>query len=158
MLSALLPEKVRLIAANIPAQGPTILADSGQLKLILTNLVTNAIEAIGDQEGEIQLAVGLKPASELRSLSVSPVDWEPTAALYACLSVADTGCGVDATIHERIFDPFFTTKFTGRGLGLAVVHGIVKAHQGAIKVESRPGQGAVFNVFFPAALEGEATS
>ncbi len=148
-LGALLPEQISLRTADLPAQGPTILADSGQITLMLTNLVTNAVEAIGGQAGEIVLGTGVKPASVFGNSSYSPLDWEPVADRYACLSVSDTGCGMAADIHERIFDPFYTTKFMGRGLGLAVVYGIVKAHEGAIIVESQPGQGASFHLFFP---------
>jgi len=148
LLTALLPGEIRL-RPDLPDQGLSILADGGQIMLILTNLVTNAMEAIGDREGEIVLAVGEKPASELRALRYWRADWEPRAESYACLSISDTGCGMDAAIHDHIFDPFFTTKFTGRGLGLSVVHGIVKAHQGAIAIESQAGQGATFHVVFP---------
>lgn len=149
MLTAMLPDQVHLRADDIPAQGPKILADGGQITLILNNLVTNAMEAVGDQPGEITVAVRVRPATELRKWRYYRADWGLTAEYYACLSVADTGCGLDEAVHDRIFDPFYTTKFTGRGLGLAVVFGIVKAHEGAITFESQSGQGATFHVFFP---------
>ena len=98
-LGALLPEQISLRTADLPAQGPTILADSGQITLMLTNLVTNAVEAIGGQAGEIVLGTGVKPASVFGNSSYSPLDWEPGADRYACLSVSDTGCGMDADIH-----------------------------------------------------------
>ncbi len=72
---------------------------------------------------------------------------------YACLEVADTGCGIAAGDIEKVFEPFFSKKFVGRGLGLPVVLGIVKAHQGAITVESKPGRGSVFRVFLPLTTE-----
>jgi CheY-like chemotaxis protein len=80
-----------------------------------------------------------------------PAGWKPKADNDACLSVADTGCGMGSEALENLFEPFFSTKFVGRGLGLAVVLGIVKAHEGAISVQSRPGAGAVFRVFLPLA-------
>ena len=82
-----------------------------------------------------------------------PIDWQPRESVYACLEVADAGCGIASKDIEKIFDPFFTTKFTGRGLGLPVVLGITGAHDGGITVESEPGRGSVFRVFLPVSTE-----
>jgi len=82
-----------------------------------------------------------------------PVDWQPVDAAYACLEVTDAGCGIAEKDIEKIFDPFFSTKFIGRGLGLSVVLGIVRAHHGAVTVESRPDNGSIFRVFFPVSTE-----
>ncbi len=91
----------------------------------------------------------MKQASVFGNSSYSPLDWEPLADRYACLPVSDTGCGMAADIHERVFDSFYTTRFMGRGLGLVVVYGIVKAHEGAIIVKSQARQVATFHPFFP---------
>ena len=77
------------------------------------------------------------------------MDWKPKERSYACLSVTDTGPGLDAAANERIFDPFFTTRFTGRGLGLPVVLGLMRSYEGAITVESKLGEGTGFRVYFP---------
>jgi two-component system cell cycle sensor histidine kinase/response regulator CckA len=82
-----------------------------------------------------------------------PIDWQPQDTAYACLEVADAGRGIAEKDIENLFDPFFSSKFTGRGLGLSVVLGIVKAHGGVVTVESRSGQGSTFRVFFPLSAE-----
>ncbi|MBF0551922.1 MAG: response regulator [Deltaproteobacteria bacterium] len=148
LLSASIPGKVYL-KTEIPPAGPIILGDSVHIKQILSNLVTNALEAIGEGEGEIVLALRIVGKAETRELRLFPLDWDLNREDYVCLSVSDTGCGMDAATQEKIFDPFFSTKFTGRGLGLSVVLGLVRAQDGAIAIDSRPGCGAVFRVFFP---------
>ena len=87
------------------------------------------------------------------SLRPLPIDWQPRDTAYACLKVSDTGCGIPEKDFEKIFDPFFSTKFTGRGLGLPVVLGIIRAHHGAVTVESKLNQGSIFRVFFPVSDE-----
>jgi CheY-like chemotaxis protein len=124
-------------------------ADSTQIHQIIMNLVTNAAHAIGDQAGTIRV-VG-------RSIAIGAGDVQAPAELmpgtYARISVEDTGHGMDKVTLDRLFEPFFTTKPLGQGtgLGLSVVHGIVRAHDGAIAVRSEPGQGATFDVYLPAA-------
>ena len=127
---------------------PSILADSTQLHQILMNLVTNASEAIGDNHGTISIRTGLiqLDAKMVRALSPST---EIAPGEYVCLEVADDGCGMPPDVQARIFDPFFTTKFTGRGLGLAAVLGIVRSHRGAISVQSVVGRGSTFKLFLP---------
>jgi two-component system, cell cycle sensor histidine kinase and response regulator CckA len=147
-LSTALSRNVHLIT-GIPLQGPIILADPVHLKQILTNLVLNASEAIGDREGDISVAIYEMSSPQVEELRVFPPEWESKAEGYACLCVSDTGCGLDAEMLEKIFDPFFSTKFIGRGLGLSVVLGLVRAYEGAIAVESRMGRGTTFQVFFP---------
>src|SRR5450432_4662887 len=115
------------------------------------NLVINGAEAIGDQRGTVRLTTGAQDIDELYAQSLFAS--ETRTGRYVFIEVHDTGSGMDAETKAKIFDPFFTTKFTGRGLGLAAVLGIVRGHGGAIKVYSSPGRGSTFKVFFPASTQ-----
>jgi two-component system, cell cycle sensor histidine kinase and response regulator CckA len=148
LLSVSLPQKMHL-RSELQDRGPIIFADASHIEQILTNLALNAGEAIGEQEGEITVAVDVVAPVEIRESNVFPPDWDPKATSYACLSISDTGCGMDTETLKTIFDPFFSTKFTGRGMGLSVALGLVRAYEGAISVESQLGQGATFRVYFP---------
>ena len=152
LLTASIPKNVH-IKTDLPSDGPTILADGVHVRQILTNLVSNSVEAIGGKEGDICVTIGVMAEGEIRSSRVFPLDWDPKTGDYVCLSVSDTGCGVEPAIQEKIFDPFFSTKFTGRGLGLSVALGLVRAQGGAISVESSSGQGTTFRLFFPPKAE-----
>jgi two-component system, cell cycle sensor histidine kinase and response regulator CckA len=114
------------------------------------NLITNASDALGEDTGRIGLRTGLMTIDRPGGYTLYAATDLPSGE-YLFLEVADTGCGMDEATQARIFDPFFTTKFTGRGLGLAAVLGIVRAHKGAIRVESTPGRGSRFQVLLPAA-------
>jgi PAS domain S-box-containing protein len=127
---------------------PTIEADATQIRQIVLNLITNASEAIGDSQGVIKIATGVVSCSH-EDLAETYMGHELPEGDYVYVDVTDTGCGMDAETVERIFDPFFTTKFTGRGLGLAAVLGIVRGHEGALRVTSQPGEGTEFRVLFP---------
>ncbi len=129
---------------------PPIAADATQLRQVIMNLVINASEAIGERGGVIGLGTGLMKVDRdyLVGTVLAP---EIPQGDYVYLEVSDNGCGMDAATRARIFDPFFTTKFTGRGLGLAAVLGIVRGHKGALKLYSEPGQGTTFKVLFPRA-------
>ncbi|MBI4663135.1 MAG: hypothetical protein HY735_30375 [Verrucomicrobia bacterium] len=118
------------------------------------NLVINASEAIRDHPGSITVATGRMRASReyLAGTVLSP---EIPEGEYVYLEVADTGCGMSAETVSRIFDPFFTTKFTGRGLGLAAVLGIVRGHKGALQVTSQIGRGSIFRLLLPVAAGRE---
>ncbi len=131
---------------------PHVDADISQVRQVLLNLVTNAAEALGNQAGDITITTGVMEADAgyLRNTSLAP---DLPAGKYAYLRVQDTGCGMAPEVLSRIFDPFYTTKFMGRGLGLPVVLGIVRGHQGALKVESAPGKGSTFTVLLPAAMD-----
>jgi CheY-like chemotaxis protein len=120
------------------------------------NLITNASDAVADRRGGvIRLTTGLVDADAEYLDAISPFG-ELREGRYVVLEVSDNGCGIDEETRAKIFDPFFTTKFTGRGLGLAAVLGIVRAHKGAVRVESEVGRGTTFTVLLPAAAETEA--
>ncbi|MCE5334129.1 MAG: PAS domain S-box protein [Desulfobacteraceae bacterium] len=143
-----LPRRVH-VQADLPPEGIVIQGDKAHIEQTLTNLIVNAGEAIGDGDGRITVTVRVMTAEKLRRFRLFPSGWEPAESGYVSISVSDTGSGFDPATMERIFDPFFSTKFPGRGLGLPVVLGVVRAHEGALAVESRPGLGSTFHVFFP---------
>ncbi len=124
--------------------------DATQMRQVIMNLVINASEAIGDVSGVISISTGLTRVDRdyLHSTLMDP---DLPEGDYVFLEVSDSGCGMSAETKARIFDPFFTTKFTGRGLGLAAVLGIVRGHKGAMKVYSEVGRGTTFKLLFPAA-------
>jgi PAS domain S-box-containing protein len=128
---------------------PSIDADSTQIGQILMNLITNASEALGEESGVIVIRTGTMVCDKgfLRDTYLSPT---LPAGEYVSLEVRDTGSGMDDDTLEKIFDPFFSTKFVGRGLGLAAVLGIIRSHNGAIKVETSPRLGTTFCVLLPA--------
>ena len=132
---------------------PAIDADTTQIRQIIMNLVINASEAIGEKGGTISLHTGLTRVNRayLGSTLLAP---ELPEGDYVTLEVADTGCGMSPETQAKIFDPFFTTKFTGRGLGLAAVLGIVRGHHGALKIYSELGRGTTFKLLFPCAPGG----
>ena len=128
---------------------PVIEGDISQVRQVVMNLVMNAAEAIGDATGEITVTTTAADCDQ--ACLDSGWGGEPLApGRYVSVEVTDTGSGMDAETRARIFEPFFTTKFTGRGLGLSAVLGIVRGHKGAIQVSSSPGHGATFRVLFPA--------
>ncbi len=140
--------KTAVLKLDLTAGLPHVQADATQIRQIVMNLITNASDAIGDRSGVISVVSGAMECSR-HYLESTFLDEDLTPGLYVYLEVSDTGCGMDADTQARIFDPFFTTKFTGRGLGLAAVLGIVRGHRGAIKVYSEPGKGTAFKVLFP---------
>jgi CheY-like chemotaxis protein len=152
LLRATIPKTVE-IAADLDGSSPTVLADATQIHQVVTNLVTNAWQAIGDRAGRIDVVLQAFDV-DADSARTHP-DLRPQR--YARLTISDNGSGMDAATLERIFEPFFTTKDPGRGtgLGLAVVHGIMRANDGACTVYSQPGKGTSFRLYFPA-LEREA--
>ena len=128
---------------------PVIVADPVQLRQVIRHLVTNASEAIGEDGGVITIRTGTKWATR-EYLATTYLGDDAPQGRYVFLEVKDTGCGMDSETKAKIFDPFFTTKFTGGGLGLAAVMGIVRAHGGVIRVESVPDQGTSVLTLFPA--------
>ncbi|RJP63505.1 MAG: PAS domain-containing sensor histidine kinase [Comamonadaceae bacterium] len=148
LMRSLLPAGLKLVA-RLPAAGLPVLADATQMQQVLMNLCTNAWQAMEGRSGDITVALREVRLDASQALQIGGL----AGGAYACLSVADNGPGMDEATQQRIFEPFFTTKApgTGTGLGLAVVHGIVKAHRGAITLHSRPGEGARFDVYLPLA-------
>ena len=131
---------------------PRIQADPSQVRQVVMNLITNASEAIGEKSGMISIRTALVRADR-RYLSETFMAEKLQVGYYVALEVSDTGRGMEPDIQQKIFDPFFTTKFTGRGLGLAAVLGIVRGHHGTINVCSETGKGTTFKILFPATSE-----
>jgi len=127
---------------------PAVEADVAQMQQVVMNLVTNAAEAIGERSGVITVATGVTLVDEHYLAGAVGSEKLPLGH-YAYVEVSDTGIGMDEATKQRIFEPFFTTKFTGRGLGMAAVLGIVRGHKGAIRIYSEPGKGTTFKVLFP---------
>lgn len=135
---------------------PEIVGDSGQLRQVVLNLLTNAAEAIGSDSGTIKVhldAVTLMEDDSGRFYFEN--EFEP--GRYLRFRVRDSGVGMDPSVRERIFEPFYTTKFSGRGLGLASVLGVVRSHGGIIEVKSEPGDGACFMIYFPVSSAPDET-
>lgn len=128
---------------------PQVEADATQLRQVIMNLIINASEAIGDKSGVIAISTGCMDCDR-RYLENVWLDENLSAGLYVYLEIADTGCGMDKNTMSKLFDPFFTTKFTGRGLGMAAVLGIIRGHKGAIKVYSEINKGTSFKILLPA--------
>jgi PAS domain S-box-containing protein len=128
--------------------------DAGQMQQLIMNLIINASEALEGKSGTVKLCTGVRYCDEAL-LAQSLLIEKPRPQDMAFIRVSDDGCGMDAETINRIFDPFFTSKFTGRGLGMSVVHGIVKGHFGAITVQSEPGKGTTIAVYFPVYHERE---
>ena len=154
LIQASIPKNVTL-EFQLAEDVPLIDADLSQLQQLVMNIVINGAEAIGPEGGSVTIAAKSLAVDQLycRSLALGET-LKP--GRYAALEITDTGCGMDKETLARIFDPFFTTKFVGRGLGLAAVLGIVRAHKGAIKIYSEPGNGTTFYVLLPASTEKAA--
>jgi PAS domain S-box-containing protein len=136
--------KQATLAWDLAPDLPAVTADPTQVRQIVMNLITNASDSLGDGPGTITLRTGLVEADT----EARPADADEGPAVF--LEVTDTGCGMDSGTLQRIFDPFFSTKFTGRGLGLAAVMGIVESHHGHVRIRTAPGEGTTFRVILPA--------
>ena len=148
LLQAAAPKGISF-KVDLQSPGPIISANVNQIQQVLTNLINNAWEAEGANQGTIGIVIKTSSPSEISSTHRFPIDWQVQDTPHACMEISDTSCGIAEKDIDKIFDPFFSTKFTGRGLGLPVVLGIVKAHGGGITLESKTGVGSVFRVFFP---------
>ncbi len=158
-MNCLLEEMLHLLEVSISKKStlrlnfdpnlPAIEADATQIRQVVMNLVINASEAIGDNSGVISITTGCRECDK-NYLKNIWLDENIKEGPYVYINIADTGCGMSRDTLAKIFDPFFTTKFTGRGLGMAAVQGIIKGHRGAITVDSEPGKGTTFKILLPA--------
>ncbi|MEA3332759.1 MAG: PAS domain-containing protein [Pseudomonadota bacterium] len=148
LLAVALSKKV-VLRYHLANSLPLIDADAAQIRQVVMNLITNAAEAIGERSGVVTVTTGLIDCSEPYLGEAFAYD-DLEAGMYVFVEIADTGCGMDEETKNKLFDPFFTTKFTGRGLGMAAVLGIIRGHKGAIKVYSEEGKGSTFKVLIPA--------
>ena len=143
LLATAITKSVRIECAFAP-EVPPIRADATQIRQVVMNLITNAAEAMDHNGGTIEVSV-----------STAAANAGPASGRFVVLEVTDSGIGMDAATQAKVFEPFFSTKFAGRGLGLAAVQGIVRAHGGTIGIRSAPGQGTTFRVLLPADASGE---
>jgi signal transduction histidine kinase/CheY-like chemotaxis protein len=148
ILQTSLPTGIAL-ETDVMSAGPVILANANQMQIILTHLISNAAESINDPTGQIRLTIKGIPVSDIPKRVTAPTDWHPETFMYACLEVTDTGTGIPEQNLEKLFDPFFTTKFTGRGLGLSVILGLVKSWGGAVCVKNRKHRGTRVRIYLP---------
>jgi len=137
------------IETDFPSPGPRVSVDPMQIRQLLGNIVINAWEAIGGKPGTIRLNIKTVSPADIPTAHRFPVERQFQEQPYACLEVMDSGCGIHEDEIVKLFDPFYSTKFTGRGLGLSVVLGIVRSHQAVITMENGFDGGAVCSVFFP---------
>ena len=153
LLGGVLPDRIRVeVVSDEPV--PAVMADPQQVELVLLSLATNAAEAIDSDAGRIDVRVDAITLTEVEAKSIPGLG----AGRYVRIRFSDSGKGMDAETLRRIFEPFFTTGSEAEhaGIGLSVVHGIVKAHLGAVTAESTPGRGSCFTLYFPATGEGPA--
>jgi two-component system cell cycle sensor histidine kinase/response regulator CckA len=148
LLQSSIPRNVTL-RLDLTADLPPVEADPTQLQQVVMNLLINGAEAIGDASGVVRVSTSYRSIGEMEVRQQFAAE-EIAPGEYLALEVADNGCGMDDATRARIFDPFFTTKFTGRGLGLSAVMGIVRSHRGALQVTTAPGKGSTFLVVLPA--------
>jgi len=151
-LKEFVKEKIAF-ATEFQLPGPAIIANANQIQLLLKNLVVNASEALQGENGRITLAIRTVSSADIPTSHRFPIDWQPQEELFACLEVKDTGSGISAKDFGKIFDPFFTTKFAGRGLGLAIVLGILRSLRGVVTVKNELDRGSVFQVYLPLSPE-----
>jgi PAS domain S-box-containing protein len=147
MLKATINKKV-IVTSDLSANIPSIRGDASQLRQIVMNLIINASEAIGEENGDIRVSLTETTVVEGTS-NKDHIGKSIPVGRYVCLEVTDNGCGMDDDTRQRVFEPFYTTKFTGRGLGMSAVLGIITAHKGALQLISQQGTGTTFKVYLP---------
>ena len=153
LFESLLPESVKL-RIRPPAGATTVLGDRSQLHQLLVNLITNAAEAMEGRRGDIVLSWSRRHVGDEEPRRVSG-GIPPSSGTFVELRLRDEGSGMDEEVRNKVFDPFFSTKFTGRGLGMAAVLGIVRGHEGAIWIDSLPDAGTTVTVLLPVAPKAE---
>lgn len=156
ILRAVVPKAIAL-RLELSDNLPPVVADAAQIQQVIINLATNAAEAISTGDGTVTLATGAASFTAAQLAATRGLQ-KPPPGEYVFIRISDTGCGMDEVALRRLFEPFFSTKFTGRGLGMSAVLGIVDKHKGAIFVESAPGQGAVATVLLPPAAVADAAA
>jgi len=149
LLRASISKGIRL-QLELAEEAVPVLGDRTQLRQVVLNLVTNAAEAIGQRAGTVVVRTGIAEVTD-RTLREACLTTELSGGRYAHLDVEDDGSGISDDVRGRLFDPFFTTKFSGRGLGLAAVLGVVKSHHGTIALHTRLAHGSRFRVLLPLA-------
>ena len=162
-VSIMLEEMTQLLEVSIHKHSELVLdlqddiasvdADRSQLQQVIMNLITNANEANGDESGRIIVRSGVTQV-DTEYLESCVEDSADQPGQYVFVEVSDSGCGMDEVTQRRIFEPFFTTKFTGRGLGMSAMQGIIRGHRGAIHIDSKRGEGTTFKVLLPVSEEG----
>ena len=150
MLKEMLPQNA-VINTEFLEKTPMIEGDASQLQQVIMNLIINASESIGTEQGEVKISLTKLEVIADKSIEDYNGQLIP-AGEYICLEVIDNGCGMNKETLEKIFEPFYTTKFTGRGLGMSAVLGIIKSHAGALQLFSQLGQGTTFKVYLPALI------
>jgi PAS domain S-box-containing protein len=161
-LSALASEMSHLLEASISKKAvlrlelaesiPAVRGDTTQIRQVVMNLVINASEAIGERSGIIAVSTGVRDCDR-EFLNTTLLKDEVAPGAYVFLTVSDDGCGMTPETRRRVFEPFFTTKFTGRGLGMSAVLGIVRGHKGTLQLRTRQGEGTTFTLLFPPLAE-----
>lgn len=148
MLKSSIPQNVE-IKFSISTNIPFIKGDVSQLGQIIVNLIINASEAIGNEKGEILIALSIKDIQSGQP-DTDHLGKVIQAGRYVCLEITDNGCGMDDDIKQKMFEPFYTTKVMGRGLGMSAVLGLISLHKGSLQLTSQPGSGTTFKVYLPA--------
>ncbi len=155
-LQVKLPPTITL-NTRFPQKGPYLPIHWEALSQVVTSLVVNACESLENRSGSIALQIDCQPADQICRADVRPANWQPQADSYACITVTDNGCGIPPDSLNDIFDPFYSTRQLGRGLGLSVALGAVKAHGGALAVTSKPHRGTRCQVYWPCNPNVKAT-
>jgi len=137
-----------------PQRPPIVAADPQLMERLLHSLLANAVESQEGRKGQITVTVDTRQKEQIHRHKHFPLEWQPVNGRYGLLEVTDEGCGIAADNIDKLFDPFYSEKFTGRGMGLAMVLGIVRIYNGAVTVDTGRGKGSVFRVYLPLAENG----